>query len=56
MESIRLQCRCEIQIVDCTCKIPTHRIGLLHFPHHNGLAHMKCQKFSMAWDSANVHP
>ena len=38
MESIRLQCRCEIQIVDRTCKISRQRIDLLHFPHHNGLA------------------
>ena len=40
MESIRLQCRCEMQIVDCTCKISRQRIVLLHFPHHNvnGLA------------------
>ena len=38
MESIRLQSRCGIQIVDCTCKISRQRINLLHFPHHNGLA------------------
>ena len=59
MESIRLLCRCERQIVDCTWKISRQRIGLLHFPHHNRLAwrpipcllfhkiqaHMKSQKF-----------
>ena len=38
IESIRLQCKCEVEIVNCTCKISRQRIDLLHFPHRNGLA------------------